>query len=176
MKLLKNMAKKGITLIEMVVMIVVLSVAIPTLLRMWADVAWRSVRSEAMADATFYAQDLLEEIKSKKFDEISVSPRSSTLGSEPGESRLGTGNASFDDADDYNNYSDSPAAGYNRSVTVDYVRLGSGNIWESCGSVNCQNITDCTQCNACCYKRIRVTVGRANLATDVSLATVVSAH
>jgi MSHA pilin protein MshD len=155
---------RGITLIEMVAVIVVLSLAIPALLTMWADVAWRSVRSEAIGDAAFYAQQLMEEIKSKRFDENDSSPWTSNLGPEPGETITGTGDSSFDDVDDYNGYSDNPAIDYSRSCTVDYVEL-SDSTWQAATSPP----TD--------FKRIRVAVWRTdNLVSDVSLVTIVSAY
>lgn len=66
------MSKKGFTLMEMLAVIVLMGAAIPPLLTMWADIAWRSGRTEAIADAQFYAQELMEEIKSKSFDERKI--------------------------------------------------------------------------------------------------------
>lgn len=160
---MRSAAGKGLTIIELVVVIVVLGLAIPPLLTSWANIGWRSVRSEALADATFYAQALLEEIKSKRFDENTSSPWSSLLGPETGESRSGSGASAFDDVDDYNGYSDSPATRYNRSATVDYAAL-SGTTWQNSGSISN-------------FKRIAVTVSRSDgLAKDVSLVTIVAAH
>lgn len=153
----------GLTIIELVVVIVVLGLAIPPLLTSWANIGWRSARSEALADATFYAQALMEEIKSKRFDENTSSPWSSLLGPESGESRTGAGASAYDDVDDYNGYSDSPATRYNRSATVGYAAL-SGTTWQNSGS-----ITN--------FKRIAVTVSRSDgLAKDVNLITIVAAY
>lgn len=162
------MSKRGITLIEMVAVIVVLGISIPVLLTMWSDVAWRSARSEVIADAAFYAQALMEEIKMKAFDENDSSPWSSSLGTEAGESY-----ADYDDVDDFNGYSDSPEARYSRSVAVEYVRLNASDIWESCGTVSsCASSPDCVNCNGCCYKRITVNVSRTdNLVDNVTLVT-----
>lgn len=153
----------GLTIIELVVVIVVLGLAIPPLLTSWANIGWRSARSESLADATFYVQQLLEEIKSKRFDENTAGPWSSSLGPESGESRTGSGASAFDDLDDFNGYPDSPATRYNRSAAVDYVTL-SGTTWQNSGS-----ITN--------FKRITVTVSRSDgLAGDVSLVTIVAAY
>jgi type II secretory pathway pseudopilin PulG len=158
---------KGVTLIEMVMIIVILGTAIPILLRAWGDVAWRSVRSEALADATVYAQELMEEIKSRSFDESAVAPWSGALGPDPGETISGVGAAGFDDADDYQGYADTPATGYTRSVNVRYVLLNAGVSparWDNSGSQ-----TD--------YKKIMVTLSRTdNAITDVRLSTIMSAH
>jgi hypothetical protein len=138
---------------------------------MWQDLSYRSARATAISQATFYAQELMEEIKSKRFDENNDSPWSSTLGIE------GETYPNYDDVDDFNGYSDNPATGYTRSVTVNYVRLDANNTWQNCaGSISCQSdIGDCTDCNHhCCYKRIDVSV--SHRFADSSLVTIVSAY
>lgn len=172
---------RGITLIEMVAVIVVLGIAIPPLLTSFADIAWRSGRAESMADGSFYAQELMEEVKSKAFDENSIRPFTSSSGfssAEPGESKANA--STFDDVDDFVGSTDaavsSPATGYSRSVGVDYVRLNSS-AWTACGAVTCTASTDCLTCAACCYKRITVTVSRSdNQLPPTSETTIVSAH
>lgn len=148
---------KALTLIELIVIIIVLSVAIPVLLRMWADVALRSSRSEAIAEATFYAEELMEEIKSKDF--VDPEDRNNpNLGPNSGEGDR----SDYDDVDDFNNYLDYPATGYIRRSTVDYVSL-NGTIWETSASTTN-------------FKRITVSVSRSErLAGEVSLVTIVAA-
>lgn len=172
---------KGITLIEMVAVIVVLGIAIPPLLNNWADIAWRSARTETIIDASFYTQELLEEIKAKNFDEnfLSRTPSTQFSSTEPGENKADS--STFDDADDFVGCLDPavtiPAAGYSRSVSVDYVRLSGAN-WISCGPVdNCGGTLCDTQCTACCYKKITVTVSRNdNLLTNASSSAIMSAY
>ena len=154
---------KGLSLIEVVMVIVVLGIAIPPLLTMWANVAWRSTRSESLADALFYAQELMEEIKTKRFDEKTVSPWSVTLGPDTSTKGLdgisdetASAKNNWDDVDDFNGYADSPATGYNRSAAVGYVTL-SATTWQ-----NSASSTD--------YKRITV------LVKDVSLVTIASVY
>ncbi len=171
------MKNKGISLIEMIITIVILGLTIPVLLNMWSDVALRSARSEALADALFYGQQLMEEIQSKKFDQHTAAPWSDTLGPDNAETRLGTGNAGFNDVDDYNGYSDSPAPGYSRCVTVDYVAL-SGTAWNGTCSPNTPSgctPASCTAGNVTDYKRITVRVDRNDsLVKDIVLALVVN--
>ena len=171
---------KGLTLIEMVAMIVVLGIAIPPLLTNWADIAWRSARSESLADASFYAQELMEEIKSKRYDENGSAPwtpSTSFSATDPGESKANS--ATFDDIDDFVGCTDplvtAPVTGYSRLANIDYVRL-NGSAWQGCVAGPC-NSTNCTLCNACCYKRITVTVSRTdNIGGSASLTTIVSTH
>lgn len=173
--------RKGITLIEMVVVIAVLGMAIPVLLSAWANVAWRAVRSEAVADAAFYGEELMEWAKSKRFDEKTTAPwtGSAAFGVDAGES--GANMNTFDDVDDFVNASDirvtqSPG-GFRRSAAVEYVYLNTApnpDAWISCGAVNCGAVTDCAACAQCCYKRITVTVSHAaNLISPVTLTTIV---
>lgn len=175
---MKLVIGKGITLIEMVSIIVILGLSIPVLLRVWSDVAWRSSRSEVITDATFYAQQLMEEIKSKRFDENSETPWTNSVNFGPDTGEAANDADTFDDVDDFVGCTDArvttPATGYTRSASVEYYRLNA-NTWEACGSVTCSSATDCTNCNECCYKRIVVTVSRNdNLVKDVKLATLVS--
>lgn len=172
---------RGMTLIELVIVIVILGVSIPVLLRMWADVGWRSSRSEMIADATFYAQQLMEEIKSKRFDENEDSPWTSSANFGPDSGESSADKDTFDDIDDFAGCTDTevttPASKFSRSVAIEYYRLNAST-WEACGgAVVCSNVTDCTNCNECCYKRIVVTVSHSdNLVKDVKLATLVTGY
>ncbi|MEK6567534.1 MAG: hypothetical protein AABZ27_02190 [Candidatus Omnitrophota bacterium] len=166
--------KSGLTLIEMVALIVLMGVAIPPLMTMWADTAWRSGKAESSADAGFYAQELMEEIKTKAYDEKKLDdsgpPWSSSLVAE------GESYPNFNDVDDYNNYSDAPAPGYSRQAAVSYVWL-NGADWTACGAGSCAAIGDCSACDQCCYKRVTVSVSRNdNVVSNLSLTTIVSGH
>jgi MSHA pilin protein MshD len=148
--------EKGITLIEMIVIIVVIGIAIPVLMRMWADLALRSTDSEVIADSTFLAGGLMEEIKSKKF----VDPQ------EPSNTLLGPNSGevypAFDDVDDYNNFTDTPQPSYKRQVWVSYSSLDGASAWKPVGTP-----TD--------YKYIKVNVSRTdNLSSNIFLSTIVS--
>jgi prepilin-type N-terminal cleavage/methylation domain-containing protein len=154
---MRPVTRKGLTIIELVVVIVVLGLAIPPLLTMWADVGWRFSRSEFLADSGFYAQALMEEIKSKAFVDPN-DPNNTNLGPNAGESY-----PNFNDVDDFNGYSDNPASGYTRLVAVDYVSLSNAT-W-----INSASATD--------FKRIIITVSRAiGHVIPVTLTALVSAH
>jgi len=178
----KPLATKGITLMEMVVIIVVVGLAIPALMTSWANVAWKSGRSEALADANFFTQELMEAIKSKSFDERSAAPytNSNNLGADSGESSAN--NATFDDIDDFIGATDpwvtTPAPKYIRFANISYVFLNSTNSWQSCPlPVTCGNITNCTNCNECCYKSVTVGVSRQdNFTSNATLTTIIAAN
>ena len=136
------MKRKSFTLVELIAVIVILSLAIPTLLMMFTQANLNSITTESASKASYYAEALMEEIRSKKFDENDSSPWSSTLGPDGGE----VSRSDYDDVDDYNGYGDNPSSGYTRSVSVEYVSL-NGTKWQHAGSR-----TD--------YKRIDVSVSR----------------
>jgi len=171
-------SRKGITLIEMIAVIVVVGLAIPVIMLSWQDLAFRSGRAEVIAQATFYAQELMEEIKSKRFDENDAPAwtNSANFGTEGTEDPNDAD--TFDDVDDFVGCTDTrvtnPASGYTRSVSVNYVTLDTNDTWQDCTpSTNCLDDTgDCTNCNHCCYKRINVEVhhrfGDSSVVTMVS--------
>lgn len=117
------MNKKGLSLIEIVIVIIVLGIALVPLLMTYANVANTGMQREAITIATSLAQTLMEEIESKRYDENTAPPWSATLGSETGE----TGRATYNDVDDFNGYSENPIpnfGGYSLSVSVSYVQPG----------------------------------------------------
>ena len=164
------MKKRGITLIELVTVIVVVGLAIPVLLRLFADVAKRTAQSETLAASSFYAEQLMEEIKAKRFDENPTSPWSAVLGPDTGTTGLdgttnetASGKSNWDDVDDFNGYSNNPATGYTRSVAVVYLNstIAPGGTWQALSS----GTSD--------YKRVTVTVARGALG-GASLVTIIA--
>jgi type II secretory pathway pseudopilin PulG len=177
---MRRLNQQGINLIELVAVLVVAGIAIPVLMTMWATISWRSVGSENVADTTFYARALMEEVKSKKFDHNTISPWtfSANLGIDTGENRADS--RTFNDVDDYVNTTDSnitvPAPGYIRSAIAEYVSLNATNGWQACVlPVTCGAVSSCTNCNECCYKRITVNVRRADrMPGELNLTAIVS--
>ncbi len=147
--------------------IVVVSLSFPTLLFVLGQSARQRVRAEMEIAATEVAQAMLEEIKSKSWDENPPTPPgkyTSPPAPEAGEGRQNcTGLAvglPYDDVDDYNGYSEACAwggAGYTTSVVVCYI--------DPADLQTCAGLSD--------YKRISVTVSNATLGA-VELVTVVS--
>jgi Tfp pilus assembly protein PilE len=180
-----NNSRRGVTLIELVVIIVVLGLAIPVLLSNWANVAWRSIRSEGVTEAAFFSQELLEEIRSKRYDEATVFPWSASANfslADPTENK--NDRRTFDDIDDYVQATDpvitSPSPGYLRAAALEYVNLSSTGVWQACSLPNICSaaaVTDCASCNQCCYKRITVRVSRADrLIDNVTVSTIMAGY
>lgn len=169
-------------MIELIATLVVAGIAIPVFLSMWANISWRAVGAENVGDAASYGRALMEEIRSKRFDQNTNSPWSSSanLGADPGESRADS--RTFNDVDDYINTTDTgiiaPASLYTRSVSVEYVYPDGSNTWQACAlPVNCVDVQNCTSCNECCYKRVTVNVRRTDrMPGNVALTTIVAAN
>ena len=161
----------GFTLIEILIIIVVVSIALPTLFLILGQSVSQRVRAELETSASQVAQAMMEEIKSRKWDENSpILPGMYTAipAPEAGETHppcngLPVPMNPFDDVDDYNGYSEQctwDVIRYTTSVTVCYV--------------------DPADLNACLgaavfsdYKKIMVTVTNATLGA-VELVTVVT--
>ncbi len=135
--------KNGFTLVEILVAIVVLAIALVPLIGVFTTGSKESDVAQKITVGTSLAQDLLEEIRSKQFDEDILNPTiPGKLGPEKNEQRFNPPTRNFDDVDDYNGYNDSPPeeldgtvmseyAGYNRSVIVEYVNENDFNIVSS---------------------------------------------
>ena len=138
--------QRGFSLIELVVMIVVLSLALTGVTIAINETVKHSAKPLVHTRAMELAQAYLDEILTKRYDEHSGQggiPRcnstdpghracSTTLGPDPGETR-----ATYDDVDDYNGLDESPPrgaqgtvlsgyAGYRVRISVVYAGTGLG--------------------------------------------------
>jgi MSHA pilin protein MshD len=155
----------GMSLIEMVVAIVVVGIAIPALTRNWVDVTTRSARSEAMSDAVFLGQQLMEEITARRFDEEFNAPWTpkAQFGARRSDEHDETTWDKFDDVDDFDGYTNTTSGGFTRSVSVDYIAL-TGTAWNTVGTVSD-------------YKRIVVSVSKPQAGVaNIIMATIVGKY
>lgn len=135
MKLLKLANKiSGFSLAEVLVAVGVIAIALVPLIVVFSQGVKQGKTPQKITVASMLAQDLLEEIMAKKFDENPVTPVTpANLGPDTGETRSGLPtNRNYDDVDDYQNYTESTPSevdgtimndftGYARAVSVDYV-------------------------------------------------------
>ena len=99
-RLLRN--QRGVTLIDLIVIIVIVAIALPPMIGLLIQVTRQSTFGVTVTRANHLASTLFEEIRSKRGDETAGAP-STTLGPEFGETR-----ASYDDVDDYHGLDESP--------------------------------------------------------------------
>lgn len=124
------MNKKGFTLIEVIMVIVILGIILPGIMMYFIQGVKNSADSQRRATAIFLAEGLMEEIISKKWDEVAVinatCSNASAIGADA-EARIG-----HDDVDDFNNLNNTPPSdsqgspmanyqGFSQQVTVSYV-------------------------------------------------------
>jgi MSHA pilin protein MshD len=109
-----NAGERGVSLIEMIVFIVVVSIALLALVGVYRQATINNVDPIIRVQALETAQSLLDEILALKYAENTPTggiPTCSPCDDTP--------DANMNDVDDYRNWSDSPLPGYIRSVTVD---------------------------------------------------------
>jgi len=95
---------KAVTLLELISVIVIMSVAITAIVMLLASISSRVDYSERISMAAFYAQQMMEQARGADFAEV--------------DNLTGT---------------DSPASGYQRVVSAGYCQL-SGNNWVASAS------------------------------------------
>jgi len=122
----QNQSMRGTSLIEMIIVILLLSLTALSLLKLFGDVSLLSVRPDQRLKGVMLAQELMEEIKSRRFDEKEAKSAdgnwSTVFGVDSAEAT--SSRASLDDVDDYHGFSESlasPYSGFSRSVSVSYV-------------------------------------------------------
>lgn len=150
------MDKKGFTLIEVVMVIVLLAIVVPGIMLYFTQGVKDSAYSQRRNIAVFLAEALMEEIQSKRWDEtasinLTCSNASAVLGADAGETRI-----NFDDIDDFNAVvgvfppQNSQGAslgsayqGFSQTIQIWYVNAGS---------------LDAPVAGSTCYKRISVRI------------------
>lgn len=117
---------RGFTLIELMVFIVVISIGLVGLTAVYNYSMAKSVDPVIQVRLHELAQSLLDEILARKYDENTPTGGIPACGAPGGAVCAGIGLdgenladiGSLDDVDDFDGYSDSPYAGYTRSVSI----------------------------------------------------------
>jgi len=168
------MNNKGFTFIEIIMVIVVLGIIMPGVMLYFIQGVSDSAAAQRRTTAIFLAEGLMEEIKSKSWDETaginSTCSNASAIGPDPAENR-----SSYDDVDDFNGIDNTPPRdsqgaamanypGFRQQAEVYYV--DAANLNADAGSTRC-------------YKRIAVTItdtSGGGAITLVGLKTAYSSH
>src|SRR3989338_10061548 len=100
--------QKGHTLIELVLAIVIMGMALLSLVALFSNLSVRGATVEHRRTAKMLAQELMEEIRARRFDEFVTKDLngnwSTVLGIESSESA--SDKTTFDDVDDFNGWSE----------------------------------------------------------------------
>ena len=154
---MKLKESKGLTLIEIMLAMTILVKAIIPLMKMLGDALRGAQTFGDISIATQLAQDLMEEIKSKKWDENQPDDGSETTAYSAFPFVVDGGEPPYDDIDDYNGYSDMVDNKFMRSVDVFYVNVPDSGLITGSGVP-----TD--------FKQIRITVEWPEHTTDPATA------
>jgi MSHA pilin protein MshD len=176
--------RRGVTLVELVILLVIAAIVLPGLMMYFVESMNHSADAQMETVGLGLAQELMEEIKAKRWDQNIPIPDGvySAIGPEAGESRCDpavVGCTSYNDIDDYHGLNNTPPqdpqgnalpstySGYREQVSVCYVNgpqsvSGGGNNADAGACVAGLTTTD--------YKKITVTVtwganGRVQLDT-----------
>lgn len=175
--------EQGFTLLELILCIVILAVGLTGVLSYFTQGMRNSSYAQNIAIATILAQDLMEEIKSKCWDQTAttVSPCSgavtpSAIGPDGVETR-----ATYNDVDDFNGLSNSPPKNsqnvlmpnpYN-NMTVNTFTQTVSVCYVAAGTLNTCIVSPGTSN----FKRIAVTISWGSVTGDqVQLVSVVTNH
>ncbi|MDO3388172.1 hypothetical protein QWI17_20165 [Gilvimarinus sp. SDUM040013] len=108
----------GVTLIELVVFIVVISIALVAVLAVYQQSIINSVDPIKRIRMLELAQAQMDRVIALRYDEATPSGGIPACNSVSGPVCNNTTEPDLDDVDDYNGFSDTPAVGYSRQVTV----------------------------------------------------------
>jgi prepilin-type N-terminal cleavage/methylation domain-containing protein len=162
---------RGYTLLEVVLAVVLMAILFPPLIQWLGGMAVTGAKVDRLPTAVQLGSELLEEIKSRKFDELSAKVSgswSTVLGPDAGESS--TNKNDFDDVDDFNGWAQnfaSPYTGYSATVTMSYVLSSAPNTPLTIPSPVPTGWTPS-------YKRVVVTISNATLPAPLPLTTIVT--
>lgn len=167
----------GFTLLELILAIVVLAVGLTGTLIAFTKGIETSAYSQNAAVATVLAQDLMEEIRSKCWDQTAattppcngaVTP-SATLGPDGGETR-----ATYNDVDDFKGLNNTPPTN-SQGVAMP----AAYNFFSQQASVcyaDPNNINNCLSSGTSNYKKIVVTISWGAQGDQVQLTSVATNH
>ena len=124
---MKGFCENGTTLIEVAMAIVVAGIGAAGFVSLYLSAMSGYAEAEVRTVASFFAQGLMDEIRSKRFDEQYVAPFSASLGTDASENPADK--TTFDDSDDFDGWSEAAPgfSGYTLSASVHYVSEGSLN-------------------------------------------------
>ena len=115
--------QSGVSFIELLIVIVLLSLAFGALMKVFTTSTDITAEAEIRTIQATLANDSMNKIRSKRFDEHFTEEWSTTLGPEEILS------SDYDDVDDFDGFSEPAVSGfphYSRSASVTYVDVGQG--------------------------------------------------
>ncbi len=112
------MNNKGFTFIEIIMIIVILGIIMPGVMLYFIQGVKNSADSQRRVTATFLSEGLMEEIRSKGWDE--VTPINATCSNASVIGADGEARNAYDDIDDFNGMNNTPPANSQGAAMADY--------------------------------------------------------
>lgn len=165
------MNKKGFTLIEVVMVILLFGIVMPGIMFYFIQGVQDSAVPQRRNTAIFLAEALMEEIKSKRWDELTAIDSTCSNATLPLAAEAEARN-SYDDADDFNGLDNTPPndsqnnpmnnyPGFRQQATVYYVNAGA---------------LDTQVAGPTCYKRIEVNITDTTSSENISLVSLMTSY
>lgn len=110
--------QQGVSLIELIVFMVVVSIALIALVGVYRQATINNADPVIRLRALESAQSLLDEIIALKYDESTPTGGVPACSTPDGKECDNAPDNNMDDVDDYHNFNDEPYTGYRRSVSV----------------------------------------------------------
>lgn len=126
----RPVAEKGFSLVEVIITIVIIAIALTAAIAGWSNISRHSADVMWQTKVSYLGQAYLEEILSRRFDELTpiggspvCSPctPAADLGADTGETR-----ATFDDVDDYHNLTENAVGLFNSLITPGGIKSYAG--------------------------------------------------
>lgn len=119
MRIISGGDNKGFTLIEMIMFIVIVSIGLTVLVRVFSQSVGQSVDPAMRIKALEKGQAIMDDILARKFDENTPTGGVPACDSTDGVACAGiSADSDYDDVGDYNGYTDNSEPSFSASVTV----------------------------------------------------------
>lgn len=111
--------QRGVSLIELIVFMVVVSIAFAALISVYVQSAFNNVDPIIQVRLLEAAQSKLDEVMALKYDEATPTSGVPACGTGVSPACTSTTDANMNDVDDFNGITDPPYLNYSRTVTVE---------------------------------------------------------
>jgi MSHA pilin protein MshD len=118
MPITKRHRQQGVTLIELIAFILIVSLATGVLFRVYFQVTRNSLDPVIQIRLLETAQSKLDQVLALKYDEATPTGGIPACGSTTGAACTNSADANMNDVDDFNGAADTPYTGFTRTVAV----------------------------------------------------------
>jgi MSHA pilin protein MshD len=166
------MNDRGFTFIEIIMVIVVLGIIMPGVMLYFIQGVSGSAAAQRRTTAILLAEGLMEEIKSKRWDETAAGINSTCTDASVMMGADGETRADYDDIDDFNGISNTPPQDSQGAVMANYPGFSQQVAVSYASAAD----LDSAAGGPTCYKRIAVTITDTSGGGAITLVTLKTAY